>query len=82
MLKAERKARKISSSSGDENFSFSNELNKLEIDDNIKARWFNAVIPVLVIILGTLAGLMYTGWDAEVWSNSNIAFGRKISETF
>lgn len=81
MLKAERKARQESSSSGDKDFSFSNELNKLETDDNIKARWFNAVIPVLVIILGTVAGLIYTGWDAEVWSNSNVTFGRKISET-
>lgn len=81
MFKAEQKARLQETPHGDESNSFSNELNKLEIDENIKTRWFNAVIPVLVIIFGTLAGLLYTGWDADIWSNNNIAFGRKISET-
>lgn len=63
MLKAERKARNQISPDGDGTNSFSNELNRLEIDEDVKARWFNAVIPVLVIIFGTLAGLLYTGWD-------------------
>ncbi len=49
------------------------ELNK------IKPRWYNAVIPVLVIILGTFAGLFYTGWDNEVWNDCAIGFGKKIS---
>lgn len=81
MLRAERKARQSIKPGGDENLSFSNELNKLDIDEKIKTRWFNAVIPVLVIILGTLAGLLFTGWDQEIWANDNIAFGRKISNT-
>ena len=46
-----------------------------------KPRWFNAVIPVLVIILGTLAGLVSTGWDPEIWSDESMAFGRKLSAT-
>jgi Na+/H+ antiporter NhaC len=62
-------------------FSFSNELNKLEVSENVKARWFNAVIPVLVIIFGTMAGLIYTGWDAAVWSDDALSFGKKISAT-
>ena len=81
MLKAERKARNASETERDEDFGFSNELNKLEIEENIKARWYNAAIPVFVIIFGTIAGLLYTGWNAEVWSNSELSFGRKISET-
>jgi Na+/H+ antiporter NhaC len=81
MLKAERKARAAVSDGNSDKFSFSNELNKLEVDEHIKARWFNAVIPVLVIIFGTLAGLISTGWDPEVWGNDSIAFGRKISVT-
>lgn len=81
MLTAERKARIAETIEEEEENSFSNDINKLEVDENIKARWHNAVIPVLVIILGTLAGLMTTGWDAAVWENENIAFGRKISET-
>ncbi|RLD34880.1 MAG: Na+/H+ antiporter NhaC family protein [Bacteroidetes bacterium] len=79
MLRAERKARDTEIDPDDEDFSFSNELNKLEADDEVKARWFNAVIPVLVIIFGTLAGLVSTGWDAAIWSDESITFGRKIS---
>ncbi len=81
MLRAERKARDTEIDPDDEDFSFSNELNKLEADDEVKARWFNAVIPVLVIIFGTLAGLVSTGWDAAIWSDESITFGRKISAT-
>ena len=81
MLKAERIARAKVPDAEDEQFSFSNELNKLEVDSKVKARWFNAVIPVLVIIFGTLAGLLSTGWDPAVWSDESIAFGRKISAT-
>jgi Na+/H+ antiporter NhaC len=81
MLKAERKARKEESVIAGKINSLSSELNKLEIDENIKARWFNAVIPVLVIIFGTIAGLIYTGWDPTIWSDEQLAFGRKISAT-
>jgi Na+/H+ antiporter NhaC len=81
MLRAERKARQTEVLTGDEQFSFSNELNKLEVDEHLKARWFNAVIPVLVIIFGTIAGLIFTGWDPDVWGNADIAFGKKISAT-
>lgn len=81
MFKAEYKARNADILPQDEKFSFSNELNKLEVDEHIRGRWFNAVIPVLVIIFGTLAGLVTTGWDAAVWNDESIAFGRKISVT-
>lgn len=81
MLKAERKARQVINADNDGQNSFSNELNRLEIDEDIKARWYNAVIPVLVIILGTLTALIYTGWDQAVWSDDSIGFGRKISST-
>jgi len=80
MLKAERKARKegviVDDAEG-----FSNKLNELEVDEKIKARWYNAVIPVLVIILGTFAGLIFTGWDQEVWSNDALGFSKKLSAT-
>ncbi|MEJ2196439.1 MAG: Na+/H+ antiporter NhaC family protein [Ignavibacteriaceae bacterium] len=29
-----------------------------------KAKWYNGIIPILVIIIGTLAGLLYTGLNA------------------
>ncbi len=46
-----------------------------------KARAFNAIIPVLIIILGTIAGLLYTGWDAAVWSDDTMGFTSKLSAT-
>jgi len=79
MLKAERKARKEESVTADKMNSFSSEVNTLELDETIKARWFNAVIPVLVIIFGTIAGLIYTGWDPTIWSDDQLTLGRKIS---
>jgi len=79
MLKAERIARqKEFDDDGDNKHSFSNKLNELEVDENIKARWFNAVIPVLVIILGTITGLMVTGYNAVGW-DSDTSFSMNLS---
>jgi Na+/H+ antiporter NhaC len=58
---------------------FSNKLNEIEIDPNIPTRWFNAVIPILIIILGTFTGLLFTGWDAAVWDDTTISFSKKLS---
>lgn len=76
MLKAERRARAVGITEQVVNQGFSNDL---EISDAIKARWYNAVIPVLVIIFGTFAGLAYTGWDGAVWNDTTIGFAKKIS---
>jgi len=78
MLTAERKARKEGIVIDDKE-GFSNKLNELEVDEGIKARWYNAVIPVLVIIFGTIAGLVFTGWDVETWTNDELGFSKKIS---
>jgi Na+/H+ antiporter NhaC len=78
MFKAEKRARQegiiIDDSEG-----FSNKLNELEVDEKIKAKWFNAVIPVLVIIIGTFTGLFYTGWDQAIWDNPELDFTKKLS---
>lgn len=78
MLTAERKARKEGVQVGDKE-GFSNNLNELDVDENIKARWYNAAIPVFVIIIGTFAGLFYTGWDSELWNSDELGFSKKIS---
>lgn len=49
---------------------FSNKINELEVGAHIKARWFNAVIPVAVVIFGTIAGLVVTGLQVVSWDNS------------
>lgn len=47
----------------------------------VTPRIFNAVIPVMVIVVGTITGLLYTGWDQEVWGNNQLPFFEKLSET-
>jgi len=77
MLKAEQKCRQdLQTENSLEN---SPELKKMEVDKNIPTRWFNAGIPVLIVIFGTFAGLIYTGWDTDVWNDDALAFGKKLS---
>ncbi len=80
MYHAEKKARLIQNIDiNDDKNTFSNKLNELEVPEHIKPKWYNAAIPVFVIIFGTFAGLLYTGWDSSVWSSSDLAFGTKLS---
>ena len=59
MLKAEQNARKNGLSTDSKRLSSQN--NEIKVSNKIKARWYNAVIPVLVIIFGTIISLIYTG---------------------
>jgi Na+/H+ antiporter NhaC len=58
-----------------------NELKDFEPDEKTVKRAFNAVLPVSAIVLVTMAGLLYTGWDSTVWNNDSSGFFRKISNT-
>lgn len=42
------------------------ELKSLEPFDGIKKRSFNAIIPILVVVFGTIIGLIVTGFDATM----------------
>ena len=75
MLKAEKDARKNQINPENKN----NSENDLEMAEHITPQWYNAVIPILIVILGTLAGLIYTGWDADVWANDSLGFSKKLS---
>ncbi|MBS2097895.1 Na+/H+ antiporter NhaC family protein [Carboxylicivirga linearis] len=55
-------------------------MKELEVAENINPRWYNAVIPISVVVIGTLIGLFYTGWDAATWSNKSISITTKISQ--
>ncbi|MDY6800719.1 MAG: Na+/H+ antiporter NhaC family protein [Bacteroidota bacterium] len=80
MFKAEKRARLSQAKyMDDDNTTFSNQLNELEVPEHIKPRWYNAAIPVFIVIFGTFAGLLYTGWNHEVWSNDAIGFSKKLS---
>ncbi len=82
MLKAEAKARAAISIADIEVEALNpDQLAEVSVARNVKPRSFNAVIPVLVIVFGTLGALLYTGWEQSVWDNQNIGFFEKLSET-
>ncbi len=54
------------------------ELALFEPADKAPIKAYNAIAPIAVIILGTMIGLVYTGWDAQTWS-SDIGLFRKLS---
>ncbi|MFT5823434.1 MAG: Na+/H+ antiporter NhaC [Crocinitomix sp.] len=62
MLKAERRARKGTVVNPEENTGDLTEMEDLKPVEGIKYRARNAVIPVVVIVFGTLIGLLFTGF--------------------
>jgi Na+/H+ antiporter NhaC len=77
MLKAERNAR----------LGIIDEKNKThqpesELPSTIlsKARWYNAGIPVILVVFVTFTGLIITGWDWEIWNNPDISYFTKFME--
>lgn len=40
----------------------------------------NAIIPILIVIIGTFTGLIYTGYDSNIW-NGDVGFFKKLSAT-
>ena len=80
MLKAEAKARAATTTADVETLN-ADQLAEVSVSKNVKPRSFNAVIPVLVIVFGTLTALVYTGWDQAVWDNQALGFFEKLSET-
>ncbi|PKV67100.1 Na+/H+ antiporter NhaC family protein [Pontibacter ramchanderi] len=57
------------------------EMAEFEAIDPDRSRAFNALIPVLVVIFGTVIGLLYTGHNPETWADPSIGFFRKLSIT-
>jgi len=49
--------------------------------EGIKPQAYFALIPILVVVLGTLVGLIHTGYDPAIWANETLGFGRKLSAT-
>lgn len=54
---------------------------EFEPKEGVKPRFWNALIPILVIIGGTVIGLLATGHDPSVWSDDGMSFGTKLSVT-
>ena len=68
MLKAERKARLAAPSYS--------ETSENDLSD---AHLVDALIPLLVLIFGTIIGLFATGYKAEIWHNPNLGLMSKLS---
>jgi Na+/H+ antiporter NhaC len=82
MLKAEARARQGLQPTGIIEEEVDAELqDEVKAAKGVKPRSFNAVIPVLIIIFGTLGSLFYTGWDIEVWNDETAGFFDKLSTT-
>jgi Na+/H+ antiporter NhaC len=57
------------------------EMAEFEAIDPDRTRAINALLPVLVVIFGTVIGLLYTGYNPETWEDAGIGFFRKLSIT-
>ena len=69
MLKAERKARMAEASAGEQ-----------DATEQKQAHIIDALIPLLVLIFGTIVGLVATGYEASVW-DADTGFFSKLSAT-
>ena len=70
MLKAERKARAQGLANVD-----------TTEQEQQKGHAIDALIPLFVLIIGTVVGLIATGYDATVWSDTGASFFEKLSAT-
>ncbi|PTX22309.1 transporter (NhaC family) [Pontibacter mucosus] len=57
------------------------EMAEFEPIDETRVRAVNALLPVLTVIGGTIAALLYTGYSADVWVDPSLGFFRKLSAT-
>lgn len=53
---------------------------EIEPDASIEGKWYNAVVPILVLIIGTVIGIVVTGYSADVWATDK-SFGSKLMTT-
>lgn len=70
MLAAERKARRVSTTDSEASQGAAK-----------PAHIVDALVPLAVLIVGTIIGLVVTGYDASVWSATGAGFFSKLSAT-
>ncbi len=79
MYKAEKKAR--AEGVRPTHYDAIEEMEEFETDVSIKPKAYNAIIPLIIVIVGTVAGLLFTGYESSVWADTSISLGRKLSTT-
>ena len=78
MFHAEKKAR-LGKELDESSVVKNEELEEFTAKEGIAYKAYNAVIPVLTVIIGTIIGLLYTGWDQSVIDDNSLSLARKIS---
>ena len=81
MYKAEMRARiegKVSSVKSAEHID-EDEMKAYEPAPGVSMKSWYAVLPLGIVILGTITGLLVTGWDASIWKDSSLSFTRQLS---
>lgn len=83
MLKAERRARttgRVSEArAAHEEEKINEEIGSLTPTEDVPHRWWNAAIPVLVVIVGTILGLYFTGRENTSQEELALPFFKKVS---
>ena len=85
MLPAEIRARATGAVSGNtegaqkDKEAFKQDMDEFEPVNPNRAQAINALLPVLVVVVGTIAGLLYTGFDTAVWNDPALGFFRRLS---
>ncbi len=57
-----------------------NSLEELDPVPGIEFKWYNAFIPVMIVVTGTIIGLFYTGHSPGVWDNPELGLMGKLSK--
>ncbi len=61
MFKAEKRARETGKLSGSDEPLHKIDTTESQLNFTKKSKWFNGAIPIIIILFGTIAGLIYTG---------------------
>lgn len=77
MLHAEVKSRK--SLHINQKVNHNEEIQALDPDEHAPKRAFNAVLPILILVFGTIAALWITGYSEAIWSDPEKGFWTKVS---
>ncbi len=80
MLKAEQKARNQNNESEHHEKTIL-ENSEFKVKEGVKSNALQAIIPVLVVIFGTIAGLLYTGYNETIINDPSLSFFKKLSST-
>ncbi|GAB4405529.1 MAG: Na+/H+ antiporter NhaC family protein [Bacteroidia bacterium] len=82
MLTAERRARISGAVSNDADTSEAEtELRHFRPLEDISVRAHRAVLPILTLVLGVIAGLLATGWSSDTWTDPGLGFVQRLSQT-